>query len=76
MNSQAEVKTVETNITMQPTINVAEPVLDVKTPVINIDKPQITVSPIINLKSEDLVWNEQGHIILPAINVVLTININ
>ena len=47
--------------------------LDVKTPIINIDSPQITVSPVINLKAEDLVRNEQGHIVLPVINVALTI---
>ncbi len=77
MNSQAQLTAmIQSGITVQPTLNMGTPIMDVKSPVINIEKPQITVTPVINLKSEDLVHNEQGQIVLPPINVALMININ
>ncbi len=83
MNSQAnatEQKPMSTDVTITPTVNVNVNVnvnkVDVKKPVVTINQPRITVSPVINLCTQDLPCNELGHLQLPEIDIALTININ
>ena len=79
MNSQAESiknNTVKSEVSVIPIVNINVGQVNLKMPVINIDQPKITVCPVVNLKSSDLVQNSDGHIILPKIDIALTININ
>ncbi len=60
----------------EPKINISVPKVEINTPVINIQAPKVTVNPVINLRSQDLVTNSDECIELPEISINLTININ
>ncbi len=77
INSQAEnIGEIKSDVSVIPTVNINVGNVEIKAPVVTIEQPQITVSPVINLCQENLTRNAQGVIVLPKINVALTININ
>ncbi len=79
VNSQMQPKkeeSLQSDICVTPTVNVNISDVELKSPVVTIDQPKITVCPVVNLHSQDLVRNADGHIVLPKIDVALTININ
>ncbi len=77
INSQGKpTNIVKRDISINPTVNVNISKVAIDTLVLNINQPEVTVSPVINLNSKDLVRSSDGTIQLLSIKVALMININ
>ena len=60
VNSQMEPTKKESNLENPVQVNITVPKVEINTPVINIQAPKITVNPVINLQSEELIYRNDG----------------
>lgn len=76
VNSQMEPTKQENNLDNVQQVNVSVPKVEINSPVNSIQAPKITINPVINLRSEELIQRNDRKIEIPEIVVNLTININ
>ena len=61
---------------MKPQVHRVQAQVEVKKPIVNFGSSPIVVQPVVNLNAKDLVWNENGQLVMPEIKVELVVNIN